>query len=671
MTRRNATWAALAAAVVVLLLAAVRIADGADTHPLPPADRVVVLGVPGLTWDDIDTDETPHLAAATEHGQSGMLTARGAGSFTCPLDGWTTLGAGNRAMYSDIDRSCDEQRTSAADPRSAADANEDFKFGAEVGALGRAVECTTVYGTAARLAASDGSGESDVRRRGMPSDVDPATWAKRWSTCPLTLMTTPALGHGDRRAVRVAEADRLVGALIGALEHSSATRLLIVGVSDTPGTAPTMNAAIAVGAGDEAGVLRSASTGRTSYVQLIDVAPTVLDVLGIDQPTSMTGRAWQATDDSANAGDRIDEFREATAKADAHRSITAPSFWAWDVLVAGFCLFAVVLLRRGPGTSGLRLAGVAVGSAPVGTFLANLVPWWRADPYWPAYVLAVAGATAVVAAVAWFGPWRRLPFGPPVAVAVVTVGTLAIDVVFGSVLQLDSTLGYNPIVAGRFVGFGNMPFAVYAVAGMIVMAALMAGRARRQVYVVGAVGGVTMVAINGAPGVGSDFGGVLALVPAVVLLTAVAAGHRLTWIGVAAALVGGVVVVSVVAILDHLRPEEAQTHLGRFVGQVLDGTAWQIVDRKLDANLNLLLHSPVAILVPVLLAMCWWLLRASDAPGRLLARSYSPIVAATYVGVATVALVGTAINDSGIAVLVAAGAVAVPLWVASLDKVRK
>jgi len=670
MTRRHSAFVALAAAVIALLLAAVRVTDGSDTEALPPADQVVVVGVPGLTWNDVDSEITPHLTELTARGASGLLTARGATSFACPKDGWTTLGAGNRAIYSDIDGSCAEQRTTSIDPGAASDANADLGFGSDVGALGEAVSCTTPYGPMARLAASDGSENADVRPQGDPFDVDPAEWAERARSCPLTLIATPTLGHGPRRTEQVADVDRLVGGLLEALDESDATRLLLVGVSDTPGVAPTMHIASSLSTDTAAsGELHSASTGRSGYVQLIDVAPTVLDALGIDIPSSMTGRPWRADDRVAAASDRIAGFQDATAHADAHRTITTPTYWVWDVVVGGFLLAAVLLLTRRHLPSWLRVAGIAVGAAPLGTFLANLVPWWRADPSWLAYVAATALATGLVTAAACLGAWRRLRFGAPVAVAVVTVTTLALDVLTGSNLQLGSALGYNPIVAGRFTGFGNMPFAVYAVAGMIVLATLAAGRDRRFVVATGVVGGLTLVVVNGAPGVGADFGGVVALVPAIVLLTAVAAGYRLTVLGVVAALVAGGVAVSVVAVLDHLRPEEAQTHLGRFVGQVLDGTAWQVIDRKLDANLHLLTHSPVAVLVPVLLVISWWMLRTATAPGRVLMTEHAPTTGAAYAGVATVALVGTVINDSGIAVLVAAGAVAVPLWVGALDKV--
>ena len=668
MTRRHSAFLALAAALIALLLAVARVADGPDTEPLGDTDHVVVVGVPGLSWNDVAPETTPHLADLIAHGASGLLTARGATSFSCPKDGWTTLGAGNRAVFSDIDESCAEQR--GIDPAEATKANADLDYGSEVGALGEAVACTSTYGSMAHVAVATTPALEGVRPEDDPFAVDPTTWPERTQACPLTLIATPDLGRGEHRRERVAEVDRLVGGLVDALDDSTTTRLMLIGVSDTPRLAPTMHVAASIGTDTTTpGVLRSASTGRTGYVQLIDVAPTVLDALGIDIPSSMAGRPWRADDETESAPDRIAAFQDATQHADAHRTITTPTYWVWDVLVAGFLLVAALLLTRRQLPPWLRVCAIAVAATPLGTFLANLVPWWRADPAWLAYAAATVAATAVVTAAACLGAWRRLRFGAPVAVAIMTVTTLALDVLTGSNLQFGSALGYNPIVAGRFTGFGNMPFAVYAVAGLIVLATLTAGRDRRSVLGAGAIGGLTLVVINGAPGVGADFGGVVALVPAVVLLTAVAAGYRLTWLGAVAALAAGAVVVSAVAVLDYLRPESAQTHLGRFVGQVLDGTAWRIVDRKLDANLHLLTHSPVAVLVPLLLAMCWWMLRSADAPGRVLMRAQTPTLTAAYVGIATVALVGTAINDSGIAVLVAAGAVAVPLWVGALDKV--
>src|SRR5690606_12316998 len=64
----------------------------------PDADRFVVLvGVPGLTWDLVDEERTPALAGLAREGGAGALVLRGEREVTCTEDAWLTLGAGQRA----------------------------------------------------------------------------------------------------------------------------------------------------------------------------------------------------------------------------------------------------------------------------------------------------------------------------------------------------------------------------------------------------------------------------------------------------------------------------------------------------------------------------------------------------------------------------------------------
>jgi hypothetical protein len=122
----------------------------------------------------------------------------------------------------------------------------------------------------------------------------------------------------------------------------------------------------------------------------------------------------------------------------------------------------------------------------------------------------------------------------------------------------------------------------------------------------------------------------------------------------------GFVLVAAVAVADHARPAEQQTHLGRFVGQVLDGTAWTVVDRKGSANLYILSHSPLTLMVAAFAAALAWGLRPG-APVRRTVDTYRPVAVAAGAGLLTVAVLGSALNDSGIAVAGAVGAVSVPL----------
>jgi hypothetical protein len=131
-----------------------------------------------------------------------------------------------------------------------------------------------------------------------------------------------------------------------------------------------------------------------------------------------------------------------------------------------------------------------------------------------------------------------------------------------------------------------------------------------------------------------------------------------------------VVVVGAVAVLDWLRPAAQRTHLGRLVEQVRTGEAWTVISRKAEANLAILLHSPLAWLLPVALLAALWLVR----PGGGLLRAgagrrsaFGPaeanVLRAGLVATALSLFLGSLVNDSGVAVAATGAALAMPLLV--------
>ena len=78
--------------------------------------------------------------------------------------------------------------------------------------------------------------------------------------------------------------------------------------------------------------------------------------------------------------------------------------------------------------------------------------------------------TAAVSAIALAGPWRRDPFGPPGAVAAMTVLIVGLDVITGSRLQLGSPFGLSVLEGGRFYGIGGAGIGLYAVCAVIAIA---------------------------------------------------------------------------------------------------------------------------------------------------------------------------------------------------------
>jgi hypothetical protein len=657
MTPRHRFWAAIGVCAALLAAALLHLSIGEAREPLGRWQRVVVIGVPGLDWGNVDRERTPQLDALANRSALGSLTSRGASSFACPRDGWVTLGAGNRAFHSDAEGVCSNQYASgvAVQPDVVIEANESLNFGAEPGLLGREVSCVRTYGIEAELAAINAPALRPVR-------YDPATaaeWSESWRGCPLALISGPVIHHKDDP--HLADVDQLVGDVAQATAAEPGTLLLVVGVSDRPEGDPSMHIALAYGDGLPSGLMVSASTGRVPYVQLIDVAPTALAALNRERPAAMVGRPMTIGLQDISTTDARTELLDAADAAAAHRADTPPLVRSWVGLTSAALVIGLLLVHLNRWRSAVRVGATVIAAFPAATVLANVVPWWTADRTRLAWIGCLLVATLAVTAVAFAGPWRRHRFGPAVAVSAVTALALALDVITGSHLQLNGLLGYNPIVAGRFTGLGNMPFGIFAVSGLVCMAAAMQGQPTRSARWLAVVIGATLIVIDGTPGLGSDFGGVLALVPAIVLLTMIATDISLSPARVAGALAAGVAAVTVIAIADYQRDPDNQTHLGRFVGQLLDGTAWEVVERKLDASWYILLHSPVAILAPFLALTLAGLFVPREGAGRRLLALASPVERAAGVSAATAALLGSLLNDSGVAVFVAAGCVMVPL----------
>ncbi|MBB3084739.1 hypothetical protein [Geodermatophilus sabuli] len=780
------------AAALLAVLLTVLIAGGTTAAAAPAAgaraDRVLVVGVPGLVWSDLDPEATPNLWALAEDAPISAVSVRAARATSCLLDGWATLGAGNRARFPAPDEAIppvplptvplpgeapgtdgepaepeagpaddavpEEEQAPAvppvapslshcglqerlaaaglADPQSAVAAvaadRGTARFGAEPAALGAAVGCATVVGRAPALAVAAPGVELTQRERLPP---DPGLVAEILTGCPLTLVSLDPLvdaGQADLessdtgtepqpRAAAVDAIDAAVGRLTDAVDAvPGETLLLLQGVSEVNDGRPQLHVGIASGPGfDEAAWLSSASTGRAPFTQLIDVAPTALTALGLDVPASMNGQPLRVAGERPPLAEAVDVLDRANTTATVHHRSTGAFFWGLVAVTAAVVGLGLVVAggrrrNRAPRPAGEWLRGavrpVALGAAalPVATYLAGLLPWERTGGEGGRAQLALAGSVlltaAAVTAVAALGPWRTSRLGPPAAVLTITLATLVGDVLTGSSLELGGLLGYDAIVAGRFTGYGNLSFGLLAVSSLLLtaFAAAAAGRrapaARARAVVAGTVlgAGALLVLVIGAPGLGRDFGGVLAALPGFLLLAMLLTRTRVTLTRLAAVLATAVVAVGTLAVLDWLRPPGDRSHLGRFVEQVLTGEAWTVVSRKAQANLDILLGSPLAWMLPVALVAAVWLVRPAGGrwggwvqrllpaplrgPGLLRGRSdllAADDLATLRAGLLAVALslaVGAAVNDSGVALPATAAALLVPLlvWLAAAPR---
>lgn len=620
-------------------------------------------------------------------------------------------------------------------------------YGAAIGSLGDAVQTAGLSATAIgpgatiALATSDGSVAGDVvplpvgTRPVPPAGELRLDVAAALETSRLVVVDAGSvrdivdperpteLSRSEQHAADVATVDGHLTAVMDAVladdPDLERTTVVFASMAD-PGRTSRMGTLVVVGGGTAVGTLTSHSTRQPGYVQTTDLLPAVAAPLGLDEvlPRSvLVGTAPTSDASGAPVADRV----AALVDAEDHARSTYPLVGTFFTLycVVNLLLFATVGLafsrwlgaagargRSTHGTSGrrpldavaarltahprgslavLRAAAVAVAAVPVATMLANLVPWWRTS----ASTLTLTGLVllwvAVVTSAAVLPPWKRQVLGPAAVVAALTAGVLAVDVATGARLQVSGLMGIQPMVAGRFYGFNNTAFALFATSTIVVAAsvgdALIRRGHRRWAVTSIAVIGVVSVVLNGSPSIGADFGGPPATVPAFCLLALVAAGARVTWRKVVAVLGAGVVVVSLFAIVDWLRPVDQRTHLGAFVDDALDGELWGIVLRKIGANLSTLSNPLTLVAVGGILLVVIvvgrplraatvaddadayaWLTRGiplkqvSDA-----APLFVPAVVCTVVAL----VIGTLVNDSGIVILAVGMSVLVPVVTAT------
>lgn len=513
--------------------------------------------------------------------------------------------------------------------------------------------------------------------------------------------------------------DARVRAVLAAIDASKTDpTVLVVSLADS-GRSPQLQLVVAsgptaTGGGTYAGaLLGSRSTRQPGYLQTTDIAPTVLSALGLraDAPQG----ALIGSPVTPVAGPHVASARVAAlVDANRHSQATRPLIRYFYLTLVGINLLLYLLVTIGlngrvlawwsrvldkrwpgqgrrvvaalshPGTvlRPLRALGAAVSAIPVSTFLADLTPWWRVSP--PSYAVAAAIVVwvAVITAIALVPRWRDTVLAPLGVVAAITVGVVCVDIAAGARLQLDSLMGPQALVAGRFYGFNNTAFAVVAAASILLAVALanplvVRGRRGLAAGVVVVIGLVT-TALDGLPSVGADFGGPPALVPGFAILVLLTAGIRLNWWRTLGVLGAGALTVSAFAVIDYLRPADSRTHLGRFVETVLDGGAWQVVERKLAQNVKILVGSEltllaVAGLVLVVLVLGRPLRKAVVAPdggsyGWLSAReplkrlgTDAPMLRPGLIALAVTMAIGFALNDSGILIPAIGVALVVPL----------
>jgi hypothetical protein len=499
------------------------------------------------------------------------------------------------------------------------------------------------------------------RRLSLPAVADAVGHTVGRSSVTLVEMSDLARAEAARALSTTAQGDRLyrealahddaiVGEILRRVDRPGArVRVMVVGPA-APIAREQLTVFSVAGPEDvRGGLATSSTTRRDGYVTLTDVAPTILDQWHVKVPDSMNDTVISTVSSDESLNGRIDSLIDASNRSltrdGAFTSITVIFI---VVLVVDLFLAVLYLARVKSLATTVEVLSLVVLWVPPLSFLEGLLPIGQMSEAAFGVVL-FGGAVVAAGATWWFSRRGQLP--SPWYPLLVTWAVLAVDVVFGAHLQINTAFGYSPIVAGRFAGFGNQAYSMFAITTLLLITAsweMFTDDEHRPSWFMPAmiVFLAVTVIVDGYPAFGSDVGGVLALVPAGAICLMLISGARLRFRRIAAIVLGTAAAISVFALVDLSRPPEDRTHLGRFVAKVFGGEGAQVIERKIDANLSVL-NTVWSWIIPVALAYFAYLTWRPNKTFEELIRRHKGVrvfgISALVLGVLSMLL-----NDSGV-----------------------
>ncbi|MGE3620486.1 MAG: hypothetical protein AB7L84_08490, partial [Acidimicrobiia bacterium] len=501
--------AALALAVPAALLPA---SGAVAATPLPRAERLVVVSMPGVSWRDVDQASMPTLDRFASGAAVGDLSTRIGRRGAEPVTAYLTMGAGTRSVDPVIDRGValdgDEAyglldahdlllRRLGVVPEgiaylglgAARDANESSPYGAEVGLLGDLLEAAGVsravianadevegvendppeegaYRREAALALMGSDGRVPVGAVGRDllereptapfgRRMDPArvaeAFARVWPPAGergVVLVEASDLSRAasyagrstatQGRAMRATArrgADELLAEVLAQVDPARDAVLVLSPVA--PRGQPDLGVVAVQAPGVTPGFLRSATTRRDGYVQLADVMPTILELVGVPAPDDVEGRGFRVGAASERRPEQLVDAAEAAGFRDRMVPVVTIAFVAVLALLSALASHEV--RSRGSGSArwvlGLaRAGGWAVLGAAAGTYLAGL-PDRPVTTVGPFLLWVGLGAVSVAGAAA-LAERARPGAGTAVALAALVV-VVGVDVLVGAPLQVN------------------------------------------------------------------------------------------------------------------------------------------------------------------------------------------------------------------------------------------
>ena len=448
----------------------------------------------------------------------------------------------------------------------------------------------------------------------------------------------------------------------------------------------------------------SASTHRPGWVQTSDLTATILDYVGAQKPPWVQG----STITTGNVV-TVESLASAARRAAMIRNVQV---WFLPGLGVGLALLLIAavwtLNRRTHPRLGedweqprallgfWRMVATFAALIPAMAYLMNLAPWWELGPsdtdvaavsyLWLGCLLPVILSALV--AIVWSALGLNSLLGPLFIISISSLIVGVLDPLIGSPMVLDSIMGLQSTVGGRFFGIDNVMFAIFAT-GALTLATVVYGLveerkqpniSEKSLMVVLIVLAGAVIILDSAPSLGADFGGTMALIPGFAILFLKFNRKPLTILSSAMIALLTVAVAAIFAYLDWLRPAEERTHLGNFMDTLAQGRVLPVLINKSTMVWNagwpawLIISVILAILLALVIILAplfanmrnpyrrdyGWLWGSIGAKLKPEGITWNHAERALFTAWCTTMVVGMLLNDSGILLGMAGAAVMFP-----------
>lgn len=441
--------------------------------------------------------------------------------------------------------------------------------------------------------------------------------------------------------------DEFLGWLVAGLDPER--DLLVVLSPNPPERARAMGEVLtpvfAVGPEFRPGLLTSGTTRRPGLVANIDIAPTVLEHLGLAVPQAMAGRAVA----SVAAAEPLGALRSLARWSAAVIAWRMPLIKTYVILEIALVVAAVgVLLLRLPVLAYFRPLVLSLTVVPLAFLLLPLTP--AAGVLQSFLWLAGIAALLTIAALRL---GKRHGLDPFIIICFGTTATIVGDVLSGGFLLGNSPLGYSVAAGARFYGIGNEYMGILIGATLVGSTAILDRwcRGRRGVMVGVGVLYVLVIAILAAPQMGANFGGAVAATIGLGYTYFRLWRQRWGWLEMATlgAMVAGVA--GLILVLDAIMSGAGrETHVLRAARELATGglpALGEIASRKAAMNVKLIRYTFWSRVFLTTLGSFALLVHRPLGLFSRVVRQY-PDLGTGFSGVLVASVVALVANDSGV-----------------------